>query len=390
MSAAVAVDAPATFDAARERFEAVLGWLEGTEASQLSHGELEACLQVDARELFRLLLQDHLALRARDEPRLTSVVDVEGTPRGTVEAGHTRTLTTVFGPVEVARRAYRARGRANLHPADAPLNLPQEKHSHGLRALAAIEATRGSFDDAVEAIERTCGQQVGKRQAEGLAARAAVDFDDFYTIRQRPLCDVDDTLVLSCDGKGIVMLPGSLRPATAKAAQSTDRKVPGRLSKGEKRGRKRMAEVGAVYDATPVPRSPTDIIRPPSDDPGGRAPPSGPGRPAAANKWLTASVVDNAATVVGAIFDEGDRRDPDHVRTWVALVDGNNHQIDRITTEATDRGIEVAIVVDFVHVLEYLSAPRGALLYPPRNGEGLEVISLGLMAYRTSKEGKGK
>jgi hypothetical protein len=36
------------------------------------------------------------------------------------------------------------------------------------------------------------------------------------------------------------------------------------------------------------------------------------------------------------------------------LVDGNNHQIDRITTEARARQVDVAVVVDFIHVLEYL------------------------------------
>jgi len=58
--------------------------------------------------------------------------------------------------------------------------------------------------------------------------------------------------------------------------------------------------------------------------------------------------------VIAAGFDEAARRDPDHQRTWVALVDGNNHQIDRSTTKARRRGVTVAIVVDFVHVLEYV------------------------------------
>jgi hypothetical protein len=34
--------------------------------------------------------------------------------------------------------------------------------------------------------------------------------------------------------------------------------------------------------------------------------------------------------------------------------DGNVHQIQRIQAEANARGVPVAIVVDFVHVLEYL------------------------------------
>jgi hypothetical protein len=54
------------------------------------------------------------------------------------------------------------------------------------------------------------------------------------------------------------------------------------------------------------------------------------------------------------VFDEATRRDPDHRRRWVALVDGNNHQLDRIRAEARTRGVGLAIVVDFIHVLEYV------------------------------------
>ena len=110
-----------------------------------------------------------------------------------------------------------------------------------------------------------------------------------------------------------------------------------------------MAEVGAVYDITPVARCTADIL--PGNDTQRRDTTPG---PTARNKWLTASVVDDAATVVTAIFDEADRRDPDHQRTWVALVDGNVHQIQRIQAEAKNRGIAVVIIIDFVHVLEYL------------------------------------
>lgn len=343
------VRTPGAFSGSRDHFEAVLSWLEGEHAGALSHGELEDQLQVDARELFRQLLQEHLELRAVSEPRIADVTDAERVPRPTAESGHSRGLTTVFGEVDVQRIAYRKRGQSNLHPADAVLNLPTEKHSHGLRHLAAIESSRGSFDGAVEAIGRATGQNLGKRQVEDLAGLAAVDFDTFYLQRKAPTGAVAGVLVISCDGKGIVMRPGALRPATAKAAATTNPKLATRLSKGEKRNRKRLAEVGAVYDATPVPRITTDIL--PGDDTQRREATAG---PKARNKWLTASVVDDAATVVAAIFDEADRRDPDHQRSWIALVDGNNHQINRIHAEALDRKVTVPIIIDFVHVLEYL------------------------------------
>lgn len=334
------------FGGSRVCFEDIVSWLEGSEAGSSSHGELEEDLDRRGRELLRLLLQDHLHLRAQREVRV-EVADAEGVSHGSVEAGHTRQLSTVFGAVGVERLAYRHRGAANLHPADGALNLPTERHSHGLRRLAAVESSRGSFGDAVEAIERATGQHVGKRQVEELAARCAADVDAFYdTVEREPAAD-DDVLVLSCDGKGIVMRPDSLRPATEKAAAAATTKLETRLSKGEKRNRKRLAEVGAVYDLVPVPRNPADVLASNhGDDP---AP-----APRAKAKWVTASVVEDAAEVVGSVFDEAERRDPGHKRRWVALVDGNRHQIDCIEAQAEQRKVSVAIVVDLIHVLEYL------------------------------------
>jgi hypothetical protein len=336
--------AEAAFAASSTRFDGLVAWLTGDQAAGMTHAQLEERLHTEGLGLLRQLLQDSLDLRAVREQRLVEVVDADGHRRGVAEGGHERGLATRFGQVTVRRIAYRARGRANLHPADAALNLPVEKHSHGLRRLAAIEAARGSFADAAAAIGRATGVRLGRRQVEQLAARAATDVDRFYTAHA-PDPAPDDVLVLSFDGKGVVMRPDGLRTATAKAAAS--QKLSTRLSKGEKRNRKRMAEVAAVYDLTPAPRTIADIL---PYDQGQQPSPA----PTAAGKWLHASVTDDAATVIAAGFAEADRRDPDHQRTWVALVDGNAHQIDRIHTEARARNLTVAVVVDFIHVLEYI------------------------------------
>jgi hypothetical protein len=327
-------------------FESVVSFLGSDEAAGLEHGELEERLEERSREVFRQLYQEHLDLRAEREQRLGGVVDSAGVARASVECGHSRGLATVFGAVQIERRAYRRRGHENLHPADAALNLPDGRHSHGMRRWAAIESTRGSFDAAVDAIYRATGQKVGKRQVESLARAASLDVDAFYASRVVAQGEPNDVVVISLDGKGIVMRPDALRPATRRAAQACTAKLKARLSKGEKRGHKRMAELGAVYDITPVPRAPTDIFAS-----GDQKPAEG---PHAKNKWLAASVVEDAAEVVRQVFDEAERRDPDHQRSWVALVDGNNHQIQRINAEAADRDIEITIVIDWVHVLEYL------------------------------------
>ena len=115
------------FAASHGIFETLIGWLGHAEAAALTAAELEERLQQQSREMFRQLVADYLELRARDEPRLSRVVDAQGSAHGTVEVGHTRPLMTVFGEVVVRRIAYRKRGRSNLYPADAGLNLPTEK-----------------------------------------------------------------------------------------------------------------------------------------------------------------------------------------------------------------------------------------------------------------------
>lgn len=288
-------------------------------------------------------------MRAERETRISEVRDADGERHGNLEASHQRPLVTVFGEVAVRRLAYRARGRCNLYPADGALNLPVQKHSHGLRRLCAIESARGSFDDAVAAVERSSGQRVAKRQLEDLAHASARDFEGFYASRQRDACEPGDAVVLSCDGKGVVMRPEALRQATRREAQNAQHKLKTRLSRGEKRGRKRIAEVGAVYEIEPVPRTRADVMPATDSEREAQIP-----APASKRKWLTASVVNDAAAVVAQIFDEAKRRDPDHQQTWVALVDGNNHQIDRINAEAKARSVPVTVTVDFIHVLEYV------------------------------------
>ncbi len=341
------------FAASRAKFEAVVEYLESAQAAGLEHFELEIWLEGNGREVLRTLLQEHYDLRATRETRLEGVADAQGVPRRSVEPGHTRLLTTIFGDVTIRRLAYRQKGSENLCPADGDLNLPKEQHSHSLRRLAAIEATRGSFEEAQGAISRATGQTLGKRQVEELTKRAAQDVDTFYASLPPEPTEPNDLLVLSADGKGIVMRPDALRPATRKAQAQATPKLATRLSRGEKRNRKRMAEIGAVYDATPVPRKAADIL-PPSTPESDAKTSEHKLAPTAKNKWLAASVVDHASTVIAQVFAEADRRDPEHERPWVALVDGNQHQIDCIETEAARRKVAVTIVIDFIHVLEYL------------------------------------
>jgi hypothetical protein len=349
--------AAGAFDRSLRLFEGIVARL--ADPGELAHGQLEDLLTERGPELMRSLYQDRLDLQAAREQRVAGgVTGADGVVRTRAEPGRTRELTTVFGAVTVTRIAYRASGAPALHPADAALSLPAGKHSAGLRRLAAIEAARGSFEQAAAAVERATGVRLGKRQVEELAQAAAVDVPGFYAQIERETCPDTDILVMTYDGKGVVMRPGALRAATAKAAQAAGRgKLATRLSPGEKNGRKRMAELAGVYDATPVPRTAAEVITRPAKPSSATA---GPGNASASKarrargKWLSASITDDIPAVVAAGFDEAARRDPAHRRPCVALVDGNTTQIEAIRAEAARRHVKVAIVLDFVHVLEYL------------------------------------
>jgi hypothetical protein len=344
------------FAESRKCFRELEEWAVPEEAAGLQHADLEEQLEVRGRELMRQLFQDRLSATAAAEERRFDVTGEDGAVRTRAERGRERPLMTKFGQVTVSRIACRSPGRPNVHPADAVLNLPEEKHSHGLRKLAAVEAARGSVEAACAAVTRATGVQIGKRQAEGLVRRSAIDVDAFYLWRVVLPAPDGHPLVLTFDGKGIVMLPGALRPATAKAAAAAEGKLATRLSPGEKHGRKRMAELACVYDAAPVPRTPEEIISSPAqkrrkNKARARKPKKGkPREPQARGKWLTASVTDDIPAVIAAAFDEAERRDPRHKREWPVLIDGNNTQIEAVTAEAARRGVTVTVVIDFIHV----------------------------------------
>jgi hypothetical protein len=372
------------FARSRICFESLTEDLAGGRAGEMTHDQLEELVEARGRELERQLLQDHPGLRAlREEQALPAEGEarrVEG--RGRVERGHERGLATVFGPVTVRRLAWRAPGRPNVYPADTALSLPAGRHSHGLRRLAVREAVRGSYDTAKAAIGRRCGRVAGKRQVEQLVQAAAVDIGAFYAQRVPVPCTSEVLLVLSADGKGIVMRPEGLRPATRRAAADKKRVFRTRLASGEKPCRKRMAALACVYDAAPAPRRPHDVIAVPGGRSGEREVRQGPHAEA---KWLTGSVARDAGEVIVAAFGQAGARDPSHARTWVVLADGDRHQIELIEAEAARRKAEVHLVLDLVHVLEHLWA--AAWCFHARDDPAAEdwvaVQALAVLAGRT-------
>lgn len=330
------------FAAAREQFEKLTGELRSESTRTLEQGDVESLIEREGNELLRRLMQGYLDQRAEAEEPLAGVVGADGQQRGHCRV-RSRDLLTVFGEVIVRRLGYSGIRLGSVFPLDAALNLPPHKYSQGLQRKVALEVAKGSFDETVMAIEEGTGAKVPKRQTEQLSRAISVDFEEFYA--SQPMEAGTGLLVMSVDGKGVVMRKQDLREGTRKAAEKSKRKLKTRLSRGEKRNRKRMATVASVYEVDPYWRTAEQIMGVDELDTI---------RPKVRNKRVWASLRQSPAEVIEQLFAEAQRRDPQHERTWLVLVDGLETQLGVVEAAIASQRADTVVIQDFVHVLEYL------------------------------------
>ncbi len=325
------------------------------------HGEVETLIQKDGFEILRLLFQGHLDERAKTEIDLSSeAMDRSGRPY--TRENCSRQLNSVFGTVEVRRKGYSDKGRDSVFPQHAELNLSRDSYSDGLRMKAAYSVSDLSFEKSTETILKSTASSIPKRQIENVIRHLSQDFDSFYASQEIDTRRQAGILVLSCDGKGIIMRQADLREATQKAAAIAVHKKQTRLSRGEKRNRKRMAMVAAVYDIDPHMRSARSIMGLDEKE-------SVPPKPRHKRVW--ASVEKPGVEVIRDMFLETLRRDPKQKHQWVILVDGHAAQLAAIKKVMKSFKIQgAAIVMDFVHVLEYLW--KAAYCFHPETSQKAE------------------
>ena len=365
-----------------------LARLAGAAVGAVTLDEMEVLVSEDGRELLRRVVQLGLDAQAAAEVRLARVAGADGVTRTRAQGGHARTVITGLGAVRVRRIGYRSgvKGAGSLFPRDAVLNLPPLGYSWALQRLAEMFCRSGSYAQAHEFMLAVTGVSIGKRQLEQITAAAAADAERFCQDPggrpgELPAPAGGDgqeqaPLVISADGKGVAMRPGARR-RRAKAPDQRMQTFEHRRGTGEK-GHKRMAETAAVFDVA-VPdgpaRTPEQIMHP---DPDPRARPAA---PAAVNRWYTCDITAARDITIAKAFDEAGRRDPGYARTWIALADGDIYQIGLFQAQAAERGITITILVDFIHVLEYLwkaawcfHQPRDPAMEDWVTARGLDIL----------------
>ena len=254
----------AAFARSREAFAQAEEWLAGAGAAGLEHAALEEELQARGREMLAAAAAGHLDLRAAREQRRAQVTGPDGITPAAGRGGACPAAVQVLGQVTVSRIAYRAPGARNVHPADAELNLPPgealpraaQAGRGGGRARLVRAGVRGRHrPDRVAAGQAAVpGSWPGRPPpTSGTSTPAGA--------ARRP-AGARGGAGAACDGKGIVVRPGRCARGPRRLARNAVPKQDGRLSRGEVRTRKRMAEIAAVYDSPRCPRTAADILAP--------------------------------------------------------------------------------------------------------------------------------
>jgi hypothetical protein len=340
-----ATSAPSDPTPASLEFALLQSWLASSTALQLPLHHIESQQQAKGREVQRLLLQAHLQNRGTGDlgPALCLPADTFFSHR---RLG-TRSLTTVFGTVEILRMGYSRPGAPSIFPLDQALVLPARSFSYELQRRLVKAAVQNPFLESVQTIAELTGVAVSKRSLEEILPDAAQDFDAFYQQRS-PQPATGSILVAAVDCKGIPMVkPGGAQPTP-------------RLTKGQKANKKRMATVAAVFTRAPWVRTPEQVVE--SLFPTGRRAADAPVPPRPENKRVWASLLKGKTAVIQEVAEEMHRRDPAAIKTRVALTDG-----ERALQIRVDQELKVTLILDLIHVLEklwkaaYVFHPEGSL-----------------------------
>lgn len=276
----------------------------------------------------------------------------------------TRVLS-VFGEVAVSRFIYYTEGGERVVPTAAALNLPDRQASYFVQQLLGRLALEQTYESAVGFFEELFGRRLSTHTADEIVAEQARYTPSFNAQLALPELPADDEIqVVSLDGKGVPII----KPEHCGHQ-------PPRLKQGEKRQRKREALVGVEYTVKRHLRSARavalSLVRPDLLNDDQRAELRT--RERARDLHYEASILDKASVPHALEHRLERKRQAGSTADTVCLIDGSAH----LARLATDHfGTDVPIVLDIIHVSEYLWQAAYAV-----HGSNADAASITVVAW---------
>ena len=264
-----------------------------------------------------------------------------------------RAYFSIFGKCKVARTCYRTPGEPGIFPLDAQVNLPERCYSYFLQEWMTVFEVEHPFKESAGWFEQLFDLDVAESVLMEVAKEAPQDYEAFYAQRPMPPEEgAGELLVVSFDGKGVPMI------------KEEAAKLKAKLGTGEKRQKKKEALVGVSYTVDPKPRSPEALAELLVDPEAARARRQREGTrdeaPRAQQVRRVASLVQTKHKVMECIKADAERRDPQHRKPLVVLLDGALG-LWNLATKLFKEWKRVTFVLDIMHVVGYLWSAANAL-----------------------------
>jgi hypothetical protein len=276
---------------------------------------------------------------------------------------HRKPYRSIFGVVRISRYVYFTREKQKVEavPLDERLGVPAGEQSYVLEDWIARLVVQMPYGEAVNTLYQWFGLDTSVRAAEKIVRQLGEYVEPYRATRPAPPAASEaEVVVVTVDGKGVpVRRPLEQRleeeagiPRHKRSCRTGYAKASKRLHRGDKRVRKQMACVAAVYSIDRWPRRPADVL----DEVRRQA--SDAERPRPRNKRLWAEMTQvldgRVSRGAGRLFvqlaGEVGARNPGRTRPPVCLMDG-----DRSLWELKKGYLSQAVgILDLYHVLEKL------------------------------------
>ena len=317
---------------ARDQFEGLLERVIQAAQEETAMHEIERTLFRSLLALGRTLLMHFLAEKGRGDCGPCLPLD-DGPLRLRGEVA-SRPYRSIFGEVSIDRYVY-GDSTDGVAPLDAALNLPEWKYSYLLQEWGLSFACKEAYSEAGQTLEQILGAGLAVGTLERLSKKVAVNVSPFR--RKQPLPEAEEEaafVVATVDCKGV--------PLTREKGTVT--KQGKRRTKGEKKTKKKMACVGAVYSIDPFERTPEQIL----DEVQRKA--SAVNRPIPYEKRVQAELLDDKASLFESLAQQVHQRQSDDPKPVLFLSDG-----EQVLRTLKQQYLPEAIdILDLWHVMEYL------------------------------------
>ncbi|MCP4652761.1 MAG: ISKra4 family transposase [Candidatus Omnitrophica bacterium] len=327
---------------ARAQFEEILSYIQKEAQNQQLHkvekGIFSSLLRVGLTLLSLFLEYKGIGHKGK------LLIDKNGVKRFYHSVKH-KAYHSIFGKINIARASYWAKGCHEVYPLDAELSLPEIGYSYALQEWGTTLGGEKPYAKAAQFLETILGTPLWGSAIETIMNKSCVNVPKFYENREKPEGKTEEEiLVVTMDGKGVVMRKDQIEKKVPKTRRRKMRKI----GEGPKKERnvkpagnpmqKKMSTVIGVYTVAPHKRAPDTFLSKEVEK-----------RPRPKNKVLQATLKSKESGTL-RLKKEAIKRDPKREKPSVALVDGE-HKLRKLIKKHLPW---FTIIIDIYHVMEYL------------------------------------